>query len=215
MAILLDRIIKKNKSFIDLSSADLDGSHTTALRGGEQVAYQGRKTKTTNSLYFTDRQGLPLAMSKPITGNHNDLFDIEVYFEDITNQLTNAEISLSGLFINADAGFASQKFRKILIDKEIIANICPNKRNGQDNEDDYFDEQLYKERYAIERTNAWLHSFRSLLNRFDTTLSSWMAWKFIAFIVIGLKSFTKLKVKMTSITFSNNNMILAIILSHK
>ena len=112
MAILLDRIIKKNKSFIDLSSADLDGSHTTALRGGEQVAYQGRKTKTTNSLYFTDRQGLPLAMSKPITGNHNDLFDIEVYFEDITNQLTNAEISLSGLFINADAGFASQKFRK-------------------------------------------------------------------------------------------------------
>ena len=39
-------------------------------------------------------------MSKPIAGNHNDLFDIEVYFEDITNQLTNAEISLSGLFGN-------------------------------------------------------------------------------------------------------------------
>ena len=67
-------------------------------------------------------------MSKPIAGNHNDLFDIEVYFEDITNQLTNAEISLSGLFINADAGFDSQKLRKILIDKEIIANICPNKQ---------------------------------------------------------------------------------------
>ena len=132
-------------------------------------------------------------MSKPIAGNHNDLFDIEVYFEDITNQLTNAEISLSGLFINADAGFDSQKLRKILIDKEIIANICPNKRNGQDNEDDYFDEQLYKERYAIERTNAWLDSFRSLLNRFDTTLSSWMAWNFIAFIVIGIKKFYKTK----------------------
>ncbi len=187
-------LLKKNKSLIDLSSADLDGSHTTALRGGEQVAYQGRKKrKTTNSLYFTDRQGLPLAMSKPIAGNHNDLFDIEIYFEDITNQLTDAEISISGLFINADAGFDSQKLRKILTDKEIIANICPNKRNGQNNEDDYFDEKLYKERYAIERTNAWLDSFRSLLNRFDTTLSNWMAWNFIAFIVIGLKKFYKTK----------------------
>jgi len=36
------------------------------------------------------------------------------------------------------------------------------------------DEQLYKERYAIERTNAWLDSFRSLLHRFDTILYSWM-----------------------------------------
>ena len=52
MAILLDRIIKKNKSFIDLSSADLDGSHTTALRGGEQVAYQGRKTKNDKFFIF-------------------------------------------------------------------------------------------------------------------------------------------------------------------
>ncbi len=114
-------------------------------------------------------------MSKPIARNHNDLFDIAIYFEDITYQLTNTEIPLSGLFINTDSVFDSQKLMKILNDKEIIANICPNKRNGQDNEENYFDEQLYKQRYAIERTNAWLDSFRSLLNRFDTTISSWMA----------------------------------------
>ena len=78
-------------------------------------------------------------------------------------------------------------------DKEIIINICPNKRNGQDNEDNYFEEQLYKERYAIERTNAWLDSFLSLLNRFDTSISSWIAWNFIAFILIGLKKFYKNK----------------------
>lgn len=82
---------------------------------------------------------------------------------------------------------------KIFSDKEIIANICPNKRNGQNKEDDYFDEQLYKERYTIDRTNAWIDNFRSLLNRFDTTLSSWMAWYFMAFIVIGLKKFQKTK----------------------
>lgn len=94
-------------------------------------------------------------MPEPIAGNHNDLFGIEIYFEDITSQLTNTEISLSGLSINADACFDSKKLITIFSDKEIIANICPNKRNGQDNEDNYFDVQLYNEIYAIERTNAW------------------------------------------------------------
>ncbi|WP_278695196.1 hypothetical protein [Prevotella nigrescens] len=45
-----------------MSSIDLDGSHTTALHGGECQSYQGRKKrKTTNAIYVTDRQGIPLA----------------------------------------------------------------------------------------------------------------------------------------------------------
>ncbi|MFM9403843.1 hypothetical protein ACKLNQ_18265 [Myroides odoratimimus] len=44
-------LLKKNKSLIDLSSGDLDGSHTTALRG-EQVAYQGRKNVKRQILYI-------------------------------------------------------------------------------------------------------------------------------------------------------------------
>jgi len=54
-----------------------------------------------------------------------------------------------------------------------------------------FDDILYKERYSIERTNAWLDSYRSLLNRFDVTLISWQAWNYIAFIVILMKKVKK------------------------
>jgi len=186
--------LKNNKSNIDLSSGDLDGSHTTALKGGQQVGYQGRKKrKTTNALYLTDRQGLPLAMSEPVSGNHNDLFDIEVSFEEVLGTLEQAEISVDGLFINADAGFDSQKLRDKCENKGIIANICPNRRNGNADADHYFDEKLYKERYSVERTNAWMDGFRSLLNRFDTTITSWKGFNFLAFIVIGLKKFYKLK----------------------
>jgi transposase len=72
------RILSKHKKTLDLSSRDIDGIHTTALRGGEAVAYQTRKKrKTSNSLYLTDRQGLPLALSSPIGGNHHDLYKIE------------------------------------------------------------------------------------------------------------------------------------------
>lgn len=187
-------LLKAHKCKLDLSSSDLDGSHTTALRGGEEVDYQGRKKrKTTNALYLTDRQGIPIAMSKPVAGNHNDLFDIENQFDEIINILKQAEIDVKGLFMNADAGFDSQKVRDKCNDREIIPNICPNKRNGNNDNQQLLDEKLYKERYAIERTNAWMDSFRSVLNRFDTTVSSWIGFNFIAFCVIALNKFYKNK----------------------
>lgn len=103
----------------------MDGSHTTALRGGEQVGYQGRKKrKTTSALYLTDRQGLPIAMPEPVSGNHNDLFDIEVQFEEFICTLEQAIIDVDGLFINANTGFESQKLWDKCQSKEIIANIC-------------------------------------------------------------------------------------------
>jgi transposase len=186
------KFLNRHRSELDLSSVDLDGSHTPAKRGGENVEYQGRKrTKTTNSLYLTDRQGLPLAMSEPVAGNHNDLYDIEVQFEVVTATLEEADIPVGGLFLNADAGFDSKDFRNSCSKKDINANVCFNKRNGDADRDEYFDKELYDERYAVERTNAWMDSYRSLLNRFDTTDESWKGFNYLAFIVIALKKFKK------------------------
>lgn len=186
--------LSRHHAELDLSSVDLDGSHTPAIRGGQAVDYQGRKKqKTTNALYLTDRQGLPLAMSEPVAGNHNDLYDIEVHFEEVTTTLEDADIPVEGLFVNADAGFDSKDFRRACAAKDINANVCFNKRNGNTDRKEYFDKELYGERYAVERTNAWMNSFRSLLNRFDTTSSSWKAFNYLAFIVIALKKFIKNK----------------------
>ena len=69
------QLLEMNRSKLDMSSVQLDGSHTPAKRGGQAAAYQGRKkSKTTNALFLTDKQGIPLAVSEPIDGNHNDLF---------------------------------------------------------------------------------------------------------------------------------------------
>jgi hypothetical protein len=38
-----------------------------------------------------------------------------------------------------------------------------------------------KQRYVIERTNNWMGSFISILNRFDFTVSSWKSFNYIAF----------------------------------
>ena len=188
------QFLKVHKQDLDLSSVDLDGSHTPAIRGGVDVEYQGRKKrKTTNALYLTDRQGVPLAMSEPVAGNHNDLYDIEVQFEVVTATLEQAEISVDGLFLNADAGFDSKNFRESCNKKDIHVNICFNKRNGNTDREEYFDQDLYDERYAVERTNAWMDSYRSLLNRFDTSIESWKGFNYLAFIVIAIKKFIKRK----------------------
>lgn len=171
------QLLSGHKADLDLSSADIDGSHTPALKGGEEVSYQGRKSrKTTNSLYFTDRQGVPLAISTPVAGNHHDLYDMEDSLDELFQTVTLADIKIDGLFINADAGFDSKEFREICLKNGIVPNVAFNDRNGNMNDDKLVDELLYKERYSIERTNAWLDSFRTLLNRFDTSVSSWKAF---------------------------------------
>ena len=150
------------KTELDLSSVDIDGSHTPALRGGEEVAYQGRKKKkTTNSLYLTDRQGLPLALSSPVAGNHHDLYNIEVALNDLFETLSKAGILVDGLFANADSGFDSKDFREECLEKGIYPNVAFNYRNGNNNDERYLlDDLLYQERYSIERTNAWMDSYR-------------------------------------------------------
>ncbi len=124
-------LLEKHKQALDLFSADIDGSHTTALRGGQEVGYQERKSrKTTNSLYQTDRQGLPLALSSPVAGNHHDLYRIDSALEELFETLSCANIRVDGLFINADAGFDSKVFRGICFKNDITANVAFNKRNG-------------------------------------------------------------------------------------
>ncbi|MHB8403791.1 MAG: transposase [Bacteroidia bacterium] len=45
-------ILKKYKYKLDLSSVQLDGTHTPAKRGGGAVAYQGRKKCKTSKCSF-------------------------------------------------------------------------------------------------------------------------------------------------------------------
>jgi len=182
-------LLKLNKAILDMSSIQIDGSHTPAKRGGEEVAYQKRKScKTTNLIFLTDKLGIPLAVSDPIAGNHHDLFEIEKSMSKIESDLALAEISSNGLFMNADAGFDSLSFRTFCEGLEIIANIDINKRNSKNMDFDYLlDEQLYKERFVVERTNAWIDAFKILLTRYEIKAQNFLSLHYLAFSLILLR----------------------------
>ena len=161
-------LLYSHKSLLDLSSIQLDGTHTPSKRGGVSVAYQARKRcKTTNMLMITDCQGIPLACSEPIAGNHHDSHNLNHHFDSMLIDMEKAEIPTKWLFLNADSGFDTNDFRKLCFQKDITSNIDFNKRNGQ-LKDCLFDELLYKNRFVIERTNAWMDAFKALLVRFET-----------------------------------------------
>ena len=186
-----EHLLKKYRTTLDMSSVQLDGSQTPVKRGGIAVGYQSRKKcKTSNMLFLVDSKGVPLACSSVIAGNHHDAFELTENAASMLDDLRKSNLSYDGLFLNADAGFDSSEFRLFCEQKGIIANLDCNERNGkEDSKEEYgFDKKLYNGSYVIERTNAWIDGFKTLLTRFETNDIHWRSWHLIAFTIILLRT---------------------------
>lgn len=186
-------LLKEYRRIIDMSSVQLDGSHTPAKRGGEAVGYQGRKRcKTSNILVLTDSNGIPVSFASAQSGEHHDTFCIEEVLCQMITLLKQADIEVDGLFLNADAAFDSKSVRSFCQEVGIEANIPVNPRKTTtEHRDEYFDEELYKQRTVIERTFAWMDSFKAILVRYETKLHNWVALHIIAFTVIFIRKVLK------------------------
>lgn len=183
-------LLRLHRARLDLSCLQLDGSHTRTHNGGAAIGYQGRKAaRTTNLLLLADNQGQPLACATPQAGNHHDLFAIKALFDELCDLVQEAQIRLDGLFLNADSGFDANVLREACFRRDIEANIAHNPRSttSEAAADHYFDAELYRHRTAIERTNAWLDSFKTLLVRYETNVHNWVAFHFLAFTVLLLR----------------------------
>ena len=191
-------VLRLNKRWLDCSSVQLDGSHTPAKNGGAAVGYQGRKkARTTNTLFLADNQGQPLACASPQAGNHHDSFRLAALFEEMCVLLESAGIPVAGLFLNADSAFDTSALRQACAARDIEANIARNRRatEWQTDNDTFFDSELYRRRAVVEHANAWLDSFKTLLVRYETSVGNWLAFHWLAFLVLFLR---KINAKQTS-----------------
>ena len=173
----------------------LDGSHTPAKNGGAAVGYQGRKkARTTTALFLADNQGQPLACATPQACNHHNSFQLAALFEELCILLEAAGIAVAGLFLNADSAFDTNELRHICTTRNIEANIARNRRaaDWQTDDDTFFDPELYRRRAVAEHANAWLDSFKTLLVRYETSVGNWLAFHWLAFVVLFLR---KIKAK--------------------
>lgn len=170
---------------------NLDGSHTIAKKGGESVAYQGRKkAKTSNILPITDAHGYVLASTGIVAGNHHDAYDLKPHLQQAFRWLKQHGFALNGVYFNADSAFDTLPARKVCFNYGLIPNIAENKRNRKHlkrGRKRLFDPCVYKRRFVSERSFAWIDKFRALLVRFDRLDMTFLGAHHLAFAMINLR----------------------------
>ncbi|MCT4646713.1 MAG: transposase [Carboxylicivirga sp.] len=123
---LWQALLKEYKSSLDIASVELNGTHTPAKRGGEAVAYQGRKSARQVICLFSPilrvyqllvvSQYLETIMMLLILQN----------FDSMITSLKDSNISISGLLLNTYAGSNTVPFRNCLFKHDIFDNIDNN-----------------------------------------------------------------------------------------
>jgi transposase len=186
--------IAEARPFLDVSELNLDGSHSLAKKGGESVAYQGRKkAKTSNILPVFDKNGYVLATTGIVAGNHNDAFNLKPHLQAALHWIKAQGLSIRGAFFNADSAFDTQDSRKVLFNYGLQPNIPENKRNrktAKPGPKRLFNQEVYARRFTAERSFAWIDKFRALLVRYDRRDIFFLSAHFIAFAMINLRNLT-------------------------
>ena len=121
-------------------------------------------------------------MSEPQAGNHADLYEIDKGSMKSSARCLMPISPWMVFSVTLTQALTGRNSEAHSYPTESFPNACTNPRNGGDSKDDWlYDEEMYKERWKIERTNAWMDGFKAVLNRFDTTVSSWKGWNFLCF----------------------------------
>ena len=109
-------------------------------------------------------------------------------------------ISLVGSYLTLDPGFDDGKNRNQIEYANLIPVIKPNMRGLKDREKinaklDAFEEvqEIYRERYKIERCFAWEDSYRKLVIRYETLPCTFMGFRYLAYSMINLKDVLRRK----------------------
>jgi transposase len=176
---------------VDLSELNLDGSHSLAKKGGQSVAYQGRKKgKTSNILPMMDKNGYVVASTGIIAGNHNDAYHLKPHLQTAFKEMKGLGLALQGAYFNADMAFDTREARKTCFNHGLIPNIPVNPRNRKQTKRGrprLFNAEVYQNRFCAERTFAWVDKFKRLLIRFERYDACFLGAHYIAFTMINLR----------------------------
>ncbi|MDQ4146574.1 MAG: transposase [Pseudomonadota bacterium] len=138
-----------------------------------------------------DQNGYILATTGIVAGNHNDAYELKQTIKQVFHDLQRCGLEYAGAFFNADSSFDTREARKMLWNRGVIPNIDENKRNRNTvkrGRKRHFNRAVYKNRFAVERTFAWIDKFRSLLIRFERKDVYWLGFHYIAFTLINLRN---------------------------
>ena len=167
-----------NLKRLNLNVASIDGSLVPSFNFLDTTGYSGKYKKTgTKMSVITDFLGTPFNLVFASGNKH----DMPLAIPTIANNSVGKPS-----MILADKGYDSDKLRHRLTKAGIGTNIPIRNIKNRKKQENY-NIPLGRMRFKIERTNAWIKSFRRLHFRFDYTLVSFKALTYLALIVVCIR----------------------------
>ena len=128
--------------------------------------------------------------------NQHDTTLLPQSLDDLADMADLIGFDLKNTYLTLDSGFWSSYNRKRIKQMNIIPVIRPNRgpiKNERKLEMLFadFNEQIYKTRFAIERTFGWQDTYRKLVIRYEKLESTHNGFKYLAYSVMNLRSFFK------------------------
>jgi transposase len=183
---MLLRMLRDNHQ-LNFETVSIDGSLIQSFAFKEKTGYSGKHHRTgTKISTISDETGIPIAM----VVSQGNIVDITLANDTVEN-IRIAKGSILGGNLNGDKGYDCLEFRQYAAEWGLIPNIP--KRSCTKGDADktlwlyMYNKREGKKRYVIERTNAWLKSFRRIRHRFDYKASSFEAFLYLAIIVICVR----------------------------
>lgn len=179
------RLLTKTRT-LKPSHLSLDGSLFTSFAFQEKTGYSGKHHLTGVKLStMVDATGLPVSL----VVDRGNVVDISLAKLTV-KALQLPRCTIRGSTILGDKGYDAKPFRQFVMDKELFP--CIKKRKNVKVRKKHQFLYLYskdqgKKRFVVERSHAWLKSFRRLRHRFDYTAASFEAFVMLAIIVVCVR----------------------------
>jgi DDE family transposase len=172
---------------LTLQTTTIDGSLLASYEFADKTGYSGKHHRTGVKVsVIVEGSGIPLAMVAA-TGNMVDI--------TLANRTVDCiripQATLQGSLLNGDKGYDCLDFRRHASDFGLLPNIPKRECTPGDNDKTFlyylYDKLQARKRFVVERTNAWVKSFKRLRFRFDYKASSFEAFLYLVIIVICVR----------------------------
>ena len=105
---------------------------------------------------------------------------------------TRIDISLQDAAFTLDSGFDSKANKKLIREQKMVPVIYPNRRNTKQpiaiaRLFRWFDKDIYKERYKVERTFGWQDTYRRLAISYDRLEEIRLGFRNLAYAMINFR----------------------------
>lgn len=141
-----------------------------------------------------DNHGFVIAPLVVSPVNRHDITLFPDGLDRLTDFASLISMDLTGSYLTLDSGFYSEHNHWLIRSHIMIPVIKPNRGGTKDEkkiEAMYanFNEPIYKQRFAIERTFAWQDTYRKLAVSYERLEATRLGFKYLGYALMNLRVF--------------------------